>query len=205
MSEHRLDILISRILDRIETPEEWSEFRAIAAAEPSAWELLAEAQRDNDRLARLARDATEFAVTSPLPAVEQPLRLPAAMVRRPMSAAAGWAAAAVLLLSWIAIGPAAGRREPSDIQTAGLSPTPSVDEALQDYLKRGQADGVVLGEVEPKMLIDSRPLEGGAVEVIFVRQILERRQVPTLVRVDGVDDEGNLRASVVRPTIRGEL
>lgn len=204
MSEHTIDRLISRIVDKVETPAEWAEFRALAATEPSAWELLAEAQRDNDRLVRLAADATAFADAVELPdadaAAPEPYRF-----RRPLSAAAGWAAAAVVLLAWIATGTSGIRRSGEGTQLAGLSVAPSADESFRNYLERGQADDIVLGEVEPKVLIDTRPLDGGAVEVVFVRQIVERRQVPSLVHLEGPDAEGTARATVVRPTLRGEL
>lgn len=204
MSEHTIDRLISRIVDKVETPAEWTEFRALAATEPSAWELLAEAQRDNDRLVRLAAEATAFADAVELPdadaAAPEPYRF-----RRPLSAAAGWAAAAVVLLAWIATGTSGIRRTGDGLQTAGFSAAPTADDAFRNYLELGQADGIVLGEVEPKVLIDTRPLDDGAVEVVFVRQIIERRQVPSLVHLEGPDAEGTARATVLRPTRRGEL
>jgi hypothetical protein len=202
MTEHTIDRLISRIVDKIETPAEWAEFRSLAATEPSAWEMLAEAQRDNHRLARLTAEATDFAAAVELPeiAVPEPYRF-----RRPLSAAAGWAAAAVVLLAWIATGTSGVQRSGDDLQTAGFSATPSADDSFRNYLERGQADGIVLGELEPKVLIDTRPLDNGAVEVVFVRQIIERRQVPSLVHVEGPDAEGTARATVVRPTRRGVL
>ncbi len=203
MTEHRTDILISRIVDRLESPAEWAEFRAYAATEPSAWELLAEAQRDNERMALLARSATDLAEHIELPSAEAAFAHGRLHFRRPLSAAAGWIAAACLLLAWIATGPAGLSRGPAT-QSAGIS-MGSADDALATYLDKGHADGVVLGELEPKMLLDSKPLANGKVEVTFVRQIVERRQVPSLVRFEGVDERGNAKPVLVRPALRGSM
>jgi hypothetical protein len=42
----------------------------------------------------------------------------------------------------------------------------------------------VLHEIEPKALVGSRPLAGGGYELVFVRQILERVEVPEVWRLD---------------------
>lgn len=205
MTEHRIDVLISRIVDKTESPAEWMEFRSAAATEPSAWELLAEAQRDNERLSLLARDATSVAERMVLPEpLEDTSALRVGRFRRPMSAAAGWAAAAAILIAWVTTGPSGVTRDRGPTQTAGFS-TASADDAFQAYLDKGRADGIVLGELDTKMLLDSRSLESGAVEVVFVRQVIERRQVPTLVRFEGVDEAGNARPVIVKPALRGSM
>jgi hypothetical protein len=201
MTEHRIDILINRIVDKVETQSEWAEFRALAATEPSAWELLAEAQRDDDRLRRLAHDATAF-----VEGVELPEALPSSRssaFRRAFSSGAGWAAAAAIVLAWIATGPFGGARGANPTQTAGFSL--DADAAWRQYLDRGQSEGVVVGELEPKVLLDTKELPQGGYEVVFVRQIVERRQVPVILRSGGTDEQGVATPVVVRPRPRGAL
>ncbi len=207
MTELRIDMLISRIVDKVETPEEWGEFRAIAATEPSAWELLAEATRDNDRLVTLAREATDFAERVELPDSSGPP--PLYRFRRRMFEGAGWVAAAALIIAWITTGRAGVTSVPSDVQTAGaaLPPAPalSADDAFSRYLDQGQADGIVVGEVNPKILLETSALPAGGFEVVFVRQVIERRQVPTMVRFSSTDESGKAHARVVRPTVRDSM
>ncbi|MFO0826962.1 MAG: hypothetical protein U0572_02345 [Phycisphaerales bacterium] len=205
MTEHRLDILISRIVDKVESPQEWSEFRSLAATEPSAWELLAEAQRDHERLVVLAREATDVALDVALPldgaAHDGPYPFPTGRPARTAWAGAGWAAAAALLLAWIATG-RAGVTSTNGTQTAGpsLASPLTADDAFSKYIDRGRADGIVVGEIDPKLLLSTTPLPQGGFEVVFVRSVVERREVPTLVQFRGVDENGQAKAQVARPT-----
>jgi hypothetical protein len=204
MTEHRTDILISRILDRIETPAEWAEFRAIAAREPSAWELLAEAQRDNERLQQLAISASRIAESVDLPA--SALEAQRFSLRRTFSSGLGWAVAAAVILAWVTSGPFApftrtGPRSNGGnaVQNAGLL---SSDAAWSNYLDRSDAEGTLVGEIEPKVLIGTRERPDGQLEVTFVRQVIERRTVPVLVRPT-YDEQGRMTPMVVRPAQRG--
>ncbi len=211
MTEHRTDILISRILDRIETPAEWAEFRALAAREPSAWELLAEAQRDNERLQRLAISASRIAESVDLPGTDS--RDDAAVdtrrfsLRRTFSSGLGWAVAAAVILAWVTSGPFAPMGSPfgprsnggSGVQSAGLLTS---DAAWNQYLDQSDAEGTLVGEIEPKVLIGTRERSDGQLEVTFIRQVIERRTVPALVRPT-YDEQGRVTPILVRPTQRG--
>lgn len=202
MTEHRIDILISRIVDRAETSAEWAEFRSLAAGEPSAWELLAEAQRDNERLQNLARAAVGIADDVDLP--EEAVLSRAAILRRTFRSGLGWAVAAAVLLAWVSSGPFTpfGQRGGSGgSQTASLLNT---DGAWDTYLQRGEAEGTVVGEIEPKVLLGSKERPDGSLEVTFIRQVVERRVVPVLVR-PAYDDQGHVKPVVVRPGVRGSL
>jgi len=193
--------LINRIIDRVETPAEWSEFRGRASTEPSSWELLAEAQRDNERMQQLVLAATEFANRVELPAAAESSRSMA--FRRSFSSGAGWAVAAAIVIAWIATVPNASNSAPRPVQAAGLAP--DADAAWKQYIDQGQTEGVVIGEVQPNVLIDTTPLANGGYEVVFVRQIIERRQVPMLIRPNGHDEHGVAQGAIVRPAFRGAL
>jgi hypothetical protein len=203
MTEHRIDILISRIVDKVETTVEWNEFRSLAAGEPSAWELLAEAQRDNDRLQELANLAVDVADDVALPVNPMPSR--SQLLRRAFSSGLGWAVAASILLAWVTSGPfrpfdsTNARNNP--MQSAGLL---STDGAWDNYLDRSEAEGTLVGEIEPKVLLNSKQRPDGSLEVTFMRQVIERRTVPVLVR-PGYDDLGRVTPIVVRPATRGSL
>jgi hypothetical protein len=206
MTEHRIDILINRIVDKIETTEEWAEFRSLAVTEPSAWELLAEAQRDNDRLQALAHEATSIADLVEVPPSELPAR--SLSLRRSFSSGLGWAVAAAVLVAWVTSGPFSPLGTPhrdgrggDRIQNASLLDT---DGAWDNYLDRGKKEGTIVGEIEPKMLVDSKELPDGKLEVTFVRQVIERRVVPILIR-PGVDDQGRVTPIRVRAASRGSL
>jgi hypothetical protein len=213
MTEHRTDILISRIVDKVETAAEWSEFRTLAAGEPSVWELLAEAQRDNERLQRLTQAATAIADDVDLPRSELARRTFA--LRRPFSSGLGWAVAAAILLAWITSGPFAPLGLGGHINggaTRGPGGTPPVqtgtmlttDGAWDNYLSRGEAEGTLVGEIEPKVLLSSKELPDGQLELTFIRQVIERRTVPILMRPT-YDEQGRMTPIVVRPSRRGSL
>ena len=204
MTEHRIDILISRIIDKVETPAEWAEFRSLAAGEPSAWELLAEGQRDNDRLRALALTATNVAEGVELPELETPSR--SFSLRRSFSSGLGWAVAAAVLLAWVTSGPFSplGGNRPrgaEGVQSASLLTT---DGAWDNYLDRSKHEGTLVGEIEPKVLLDSKERPDGSLEVTFIRQVVERRVVPVLLR-PGYDDSGRMTPVAVRPGFRKAL
>jgi hypothetical protein len=85
------------------------------------------------------------------------------------------------------------------VQNAGLL---SSDAAWSNYLDRSDAEGTLVGEIEPKVLIGTRERPDGQLEVTFVRQVIERRTVPVLVRPT-YDEQGRMTPMVVRPAQRG--
>ncbi|MBL9149585.1 MAG: hypothetical protein JNM94_12920 [Phycisphaerae bacterium] len=205
MTEHRIDVLISRIVDRVETPAEWLEFRAIGTTDSTVWEMLAEAQRDHEKLSALAREAVSFADRVALPAGPNLHVAGDSTRRRSFWSGAGWAAAASLLLAWIATG-RIGVTPADRVQTAGPAlATASPDEAFQHYVQRGMDSGVVVGELDNKILLNTQPLDNGAYEVIFVRQVVERREVPTIVQFRGVDESGKPHPHFIRSTVRDAM
>lgn len=79
---------------------------------------------------------------------------------------------------------------------AGFSIQSAAD-AWQAYLQKGRESGEVVGEIPNKLLVDSKPaLSGNGVEVIYVRQVMERAIVPDLYEFAGRDEAG--RPTLVR-------
>jgi len=194
MSDTRLDLLANRIVDGRETPDEFAEFRRLAADRPAAWEALAEMQRDDRALRALASAATGGAERVDLPH--------AAFAPSPgFAAAAGWLVAAALGLALAVPGGGSARPRDGGPQVASIGPTLSSAEALRTYLDRGRAEGLVLEELEPKALLGSRPLPGGGYELVFVRQILERVEVPAVYRFDARLDGAADGAAIPLPAV----
>ena len=113
------------------------------------------------------------------------------------AAAAGWLVAATLAVA-LASGNALRPRDPAT-QAASLGPDLTSAAALKTYLDRGRAEGRVLHEIEPKALVGSRALAGGGYELVFVRQILERVEVPEIWRLDARLDGAADGAAVPLP------
>jgi hypothetical protein len=186
MTESRQNILLNRLVDGEASPAEWNEFHALAASEPALWRELAQMQREQAILTRGMEMALEAAERTELP-LAQPARgtHPAAW--------AGWAVAAILAISWsIGLRGLVGDGrvvQSTGEQAAGLS-FASPDEALNAYLDQGRRNGVVVDELPTKSLIHASPASSGeGFEVIFIRSIVEKRRVPTLVQFVPVTDE----------------
>lgn len=200
------DILISRVIDAEASAEDWRAFRALAAEDPEIWRDLADAQQRHERLCEGFRAATACADRVALPLGESD----ASPLQRRLDATArwgGWAAAAALALVWATAVPLGGNG--TELQGAALIPAgPSLseatpDEALARYLAAGQNAGVVVGEVPDRLVVETNPRDDGSVEVLYVRQIIERRVTDQIYR-EIRDDTGRLvpvpvPASEIRP------
>ncbi len=171
------EILISRLVDGEASTEEWREFESLAFADPSLWRTLAETRRDKDLIcAQFNELAAAADRVNPVPAAVRATHVMAGRFR----AWSGWTAAAVIALGWAGLtnirsNSAGGGGQP---QQAGLLPASfTPDEAREVYLTEGRQQGLVVEEL-PKVLIDSRPIaDSDRVEVIFLRQIVERQIV----------------------------
>lgn len=184
------DAIIERIADGEATEQDWSSFRALAGVEPSLWQDLAEAQRLHAAFTSQVRAALDVSDR-----VEAPMHahMTEGLTRRIRAVGAwgGWLAAAGLALAW-------GTGTMGAKQAGLVSLPSSADQALEQYLAQGQKSGRVMGELPNKLIVESRPsATGNGCEVIYVRQILERR-VMTLYEV-GMDDSGS-RAVPVEAT-----
>ncbi len=194
MEVTRSELLVNRLVDEEATTEDWKEFGLLAEVEPSLWRDLAELQHQRQALAR-GMDL-ELAIADD---VELPIT-PSRWMSHP-AAWAGWLVAAVLAVSWsLGLNGFVKNGNP-DTNEASLGPSfSSSDEALNAYLDQGRREGVVLGELPTKVLLESNPVSNGnGYNVVYYRVIVERRRVPTLIHFEPARDEvGN---PLLRPVI----
>lgn len=206
--QDQLDLLISRIADGEAGEQDWASFSVLAERQPGAWKALAAAQRDHAAMSLAVGVALHAADRVDLPAHEaaaawvrgsagQPAGRPTTLRR--IGAVGGWAAAAAVALAWVG-GFGGGRMRAGspaggpEIQQAGIVPANwTTDDAVNAYLEVGGRSGRVLGELPSRVVVDSQPttLEGGrpGVEVVFVRQFVEKAIVTDLARL-GLDETG---------------
>lgn len=205
---HDPDILISRVVDRLASPEDWRALESIGSADPAIWRELAMALRDDAMLRGEVREATASATRVGFPEgvfADGSLRERGRFGLRTLriSAWSGWAAAAVILLAFVS-----GNRERIEssgagggVNQAGLLMSPAAaartlpaDQLRNLYLEKGQEEGTVIGETPSWVVkhIEQSP-DGGYVAVV-VRQIVERHPVGELRRV--ATDEAGRQVSV---------
>jgi hypothetical protein len=201
--EDRVQALMSRVIDGDATGPQWEEFQSLAEQNPTLWRELAEYQRDHAELTAGVAAAIGVAAHVEAPVHEhitdrfsQRLRL--------VGTFGGWAAAAAVALMWsmgqLNAREPAGSGAPSQ---AGLASTPA--DILQRYLAEGRARGQVVQEMPDKVMIDARPAASGGYDVYYIRQIIERVNVPSLYTI-GQDEHQNPVPVPVRPrTPRGPM
>ncbi len=199
-SDHRdRDTLLTRIIDAEASAEDWAAFRAVAADEPEVWSELADMQRQHDVLAGGLREAISIADAIELPVHEHEAVRPVARIGAVVQNGwswGGWLAAAALLLAFTVglprggVGSGLGAGNAPGTQAAGFSlGTP--EEALDRYIDLGKQTGAVVGQSPDFIVLDSKPLEDGSgYEVVYLRQLIERREVRDLYRL-GTDELGN--------------
>lgn len=191
----REDVLIGRVVDGEASSSDWEALERIASGDVTLWERVGRAQRTHARLEREVEDAIAIAelIEAPSPRV-----LAGQSLSMRIRQYGGWAAAAAVALAWVSLQrPGSTSLMPSTGETAGLAALPvslTPDQALAQYVRAGQADGRVLGEMQP-MLVSTRALgEGQGKEVWYVRPILERATVTDLnVLSVGLDEHGTPR------------
>lgn len=201
------DILVTRIIDGEASPEDWAAFKALAAGQPAIWRHLAECQQDHADLSAAVFAASRLADSIDLPAEEAR----SAQLSRRLRASLAWGgwgvAAAVALAFSTQRSPGAG----ADASTAGPSFGPGVipvstpDQAYDAYLQLGRQQQRVVEEVPTRILVETRALPDGTFEVRYLRQILERANVPSLYEF-GEDETGRpvpirIRGRVVEPPL----
>lgn len=183
--EHKMsDLFISRVVDGAAAPEDWATFRGLAERDPTLWRELAEAQRDHAELVAAVASATMCADEVEAPLVEEIHRRFSERIRT-VATYGGWAAAAAVGLMWFTTPAGPGWRGAPAVpgNAASLNPLSglSADEAYHAYLDKGREAGTVVAEVPNRVLIEARPMKaGGGYEVLYLRQIVERRMVKEL-------------------------
>lgn len=186
MTQHEeRDRLISRVVDRIDLPEDWQRLDGLADRDERVFDQLLDSLRGDSELRSALEPAVRAAdrveLADPVPVIPVVRSRAASRV----ASLGGWLAAGVLAMSWWGAGSAgtpngnpgtpeshppspAGRSSGS---TGRLRPRHS-DTAPQARLASEQ----VLREL-PNVLVETRPLTGNRVEVIFVRRRVERAVV----------------------------
>lgn len=189
MVNEETDILISRVIDRRATPEDWARLESLASRNSSVWnELALSIKLDQALGAEVSREASRCEHINIT--VERVVKHAGEFKRSGINARrigswAGWVAAAVLVMfSLRGSERDVARRESS---VAGISGSPR--ELLSRYLSSGQRDGSVVGEVPEKVLLNTAPAEDGGTYVIFIRQIVEKVKVDDLYRIS-TDESG---------------
>jgi hypothetical protein len=201
MEPSNTDILISRIVDDESTAEDWAAFELLASLEPGVWRQLAQEQRDAACLRRAVASEIAFADS-----VGLPLGLAGPGAERALAGRfnhwVGWAMAAAVALAWLGVNqfPALDRSPGPGVNTAGWTAPESADAALARYRTVGEQEGRYLGEM-PKVMVEARPMPGGVqIEVIYLRQLLEREVVGGMYGF-GQDDQGRTTTIPIEPTV----
>lgn len=198
-SAHLRDLLISRVIDGSATPEDWSSFRILAATDAEVWTDLSNAQREHEALCEVMHAATAIADGIDLPGGSGSPLVFESRVSTTLRWG-GWGIAAVLLLGWftgtIQMNPSAYSGSQGKLQTGSMSPgliplgQADPDQAFGRYLDAGQSSGQVVGEMPDRIVVETRPRQDGTIEVILLRQIIERRVLDHAFR-ESVDEFGN--------------
>jgi hypothetical protein len=190
----REDVLIGRVVDGEASSTDWEALERLASGDATVWERVGRAQRTHARLEREVEDAIAIAelIEAPSPRV-----IAGQTLSMRIRQYGGWAAAAAVALAWVGLQrPGSTALMPNTGGTAGIASIPKLtaDQALAQYVQAGQADGRVLGEMQP-MLVSTRALgDGQGKEVWYVRPILERATVTDLnVLSVGLDEHGTPR------------
>jgi hypothetical protein len=191
------DVLISRIIDGEGSGPAWERFAAIAGSDASAWRELAVAQRQHSHLVATVRREIAIANEIELPATGAARGRSRSTVHAARAAKkwTGWAVAAVITLMWggAMLTNIGSPGSPNKTNIAGISGSwrpETTQDAINAYLEVGQKTGNVIGEVPNRVMIESRPNpNGNGVEVVYIRQFMERAVVPHLYRT-GSDESG---------------
>ncbi|TVQ78531.1 MAG: hypothetical protein EA380_05975 [Phycisphaeraceae bacterium] len=211
----REDVLIGRIVDGEASQRDFEDLERLGAHDADVWRRLAHAQRAHARLERAVEDRIALAELIDLPRGH---RLGGGGVIARIGLFSGWAAAAALgialLVQWPSPGiPAPGSATGYGIASTGAASAPRVelasfgpllttaspDEAYQQYLLAGLAEGRVIAEM-PVQFVELREVPNSDVrEVYLVRQTLERVPATEIWVPDlRIDDAGNLHSVPVR-------
>ncbi len=213
MNDEHLELLISRIVDGEADVRTWEAIADVAADRPAVWRELAESQRDHAAMQRMVGRAQAVAETVPTPraGAHAGHGLAIHTVRPRWWSWAGWAVAALVALAW-GVG-FSGLPNGPNLDTgagqenrASLVPISSAQEAFEQYMDRGRAEGTVLSDEPRRLVVRTAPApEGRGIEVIFIQQVMERTVVPDLYQLRGMDEQGRPSLVRYRKPVRGRM
>lgn len=210
-----LDLLYSRVAAGEATESEWNAIVDAGGREHEVWRDLAYVLRDEIDLGAMAGAAGVASTHVPVPE-HDPVVARLADVRRGEAAAPvrvpswlGWAAAAVLFLALIVnavSSPTAPLPEPQAVAGVPTLTSLSTDEAFRAAYELGREDGSVLSPEPRKVILQTREIPSDAgFEIIFIEQVVRKATVPTLYKVQGVDERGRPSMIRMRPDQGGAL
>ncbi len=201
------DLLVSRIIDGRAGSADWDRFRAVAAHDPAIWSELGDSQRQQEALCVAVSGSLAAADRVGLP----PGPIDDAPTRRRLDLVShwgGWAAAAALLLVWFVGRPrTANPGEAAEPTTASVFGIPlkeaRPDQAFDQYLAAGRQSGKVVGEMPDQVVIETRPKPDGTIEVLYLRQVIERQVIDHAYRQMRDETGGAVTVPVrIEPVVR---
>ncbi len=192
LPDHARDLLISRVIDGRASTSDWDRFRALAANEPEIWCELATTHQQHDSV----RDELMNELS-----VADRVELPGGIIdeegtRQRMSFVSkwgGWAIAATLIVVWsLGMPTTSHTTQPgfiAGIPGVGLKDA-EPEQAFEQYLDAGQRSGQVVAEMPEQVVVETTPLPDGTIEVLYLRQVIERRVIDQAYRMMQ-DETGN--------------
>ena len=188
------DILATRIVDRTASSDDWIAFEELAQRDGGVWERLHLAMQDDLLLRSVVEH--ELAAADAIELVGPEAEFPIARFLAP----AGWLAALVMTLLWLGQSPLLQR------QSAGqdaLEPLPLRGSTIStDSKEREKEFGDVLEHL-PSDVLELNPHGDGRVEVVYLRQTIERAIVNGAYGLVE-DDLGNRRPLLISPAKLGK-
>ncbi len=181
-----LDKAIADIIADESNDHHLNEFSRLADQHPDAWRSLAMAFHDELHMRRglsEALDTSRQAADMEIARAVQQEASSVATARSPhrFGLWAGWSVAAALLLLLLIGLPQRNFHEPSSNTTTSLA-TYTAEEALDQYMRSGTREGRIITEL-PTVMVEARPAADGRLEVLYLRQILEREHVSEVFNV----------------------
>ncbi len=201
------DVLVSRLAEGRATAADWHALARATAADPDIFADVADTRAQIDALSSQVHAAVAVADQVHLP---QQVHVPQqagrdtagpalpfadhaanARLNLPPSWKLGWAVAAVLGLAVVlqatGVGNTRSRLNPAGGESAlaGLS----AEQLLGKYVDAGKREGLVIAELPQRHVLESRPGPDGTVEVLYLRQFIERATVNDVYRM-GTDESG---------------
>ncbi len=204
------DRVVGRIIDRVARPEDFAGFREAARARPEAWHELLDGLADDAALGAALEARLETADAVRLP--------PSRRAVRPWALLSGWAAALLVSALWwttAAVGGSQPPRGADDLvarqDEGGLLPESGgasaprlradgdVAQALPPGAQIARPAGTVVGELPLEILQTRRPESGEGLEVLYLRRVVERTRVDSVLTV-GSDEFGRAVPVSIDPT-----
>ncbi|MEM7621829.1 MAG: hypothetical protein AAF235_01335 [Planctomycetota bacterium] len=204
------DRLLSRVVEGRADAQDWTEFGRLSSSEPGVFASIAGMQSDRAALEAAVEQA--IAISTDIEPEhldhEPPVIGFSPAINRAWRGWGGWAAAAALVLVWVTGLPGSGSDgAPGSIDSALTQPeTAGIgaslmgalnrSEMLDRYLAEGKTAGTVVEAPEP-VVLNARPTgDGDIVEVVYLRQIVERRFIDRVQRFQ-TDEHGDVLQRVV--------